>query len=202
MLEKTDDQMDINDIQMIFIIGFMGSGKTTIGRLLANRLGWNFIDLDTLIQIREGRSIPDIFESHSEAFFRKAEYNALRQLGGLKNIVVSTGGGTPCYFDNIHFMKSMGKVIWLDNDFGTLYKRIIGTQSGTRPLVSGNSKEKLKELFVTRGEYYKLADVKISCEPDDLPEAILAKIVKFFLWHTPIYTVTKIIIQVFLSELL
>lgn len=180
MLEKTHGQMDINDIQVIFMIGFMGSGKTTIGRLLANRLGWNFIDLDTLIQIREGRSIADIFESHAEAFFRKTEYNALRQLGGLKNTVVSTGGGTPCYFDNIHFMKSMGKVIWLDNDFGTLYKRIISTQYGTRPLVSGNSKEKLNELFVTRGEYFNLADVKISCKPDDLPEAILSKLVKIF----------------------
>src|SRR5512133_3442701 len=99
--------------QVIYLIGFMGSGKSTAGRELARLLGWSFTDLDTEVEKREGKTIRQIFAQKGEEYFRNLETKVLRDLNTLANSVISTGGGTPCHSDNMDFMLENGLTIYL-----------------------------------------------------------------------------------------
>lgn len=126
----------------IFLIGYMGSGKSSIGKKLAAKLKMKFIDLDNLIEIQQKKTINKIFYSEGEEAFREYEKNALYSLKNEKNVVVATGGGTPCFYDNIHWMNKMGETIFFDIPVNYLIDRISASKK-VRPLISGLTGDKL-----------------------------------------------------------
>ncbi len=144
----------------IFLIGFAGVGKSTLGKQLAEELKTEFVDTDTLVEEKVGKSIPDIFEEYGEGFFRKKEQEVLQELvtRNGKNRIVSTGGGMPLYFDNIEQMSASGRVIWLDRDLEEVYKTL---KSNPRKGVNINSYDDLDELYYSRKNYYEQAEYKV-----------------------------------------
>jgi shikimate kinase len=148
-----------------FLIGFMGSGKTTIGKKLAAKLGVGFIDLDAAIEEIEGMYIRDIIETKGESYFRKVESDTLRRLD-LVDKVISTGGGTPCFFDNMIWMKSKGRVVYIELDEAALFSRLKTTNLEHRPLLKGLDDEGLKQFIhnklTERKAYYEQADLRFN----------------------------------------
>ena len=100
-------------MQRIFLIGYMGVGKTTLGKALADRTGLSFIDLDLFIEGRYRKTIRQIFEAEGEEAFREIERKALHEVAEFEDIILSTGGGTPCFFDNMTYMNSVGTTVYL-----------------------------------------------------------------------------------------
>ena|SRR5882757_7562528 len=152
----------------IFLIGFMGSGKTHWGKQVALRLQLPFFDLDEVIIQSEQKSISDIFAASGEEYFRVKEKNTLEQLVEENDsLVLSCGGGTPCYFNNIDFMKKFGAVVWLNTHVDILLHRLMKERLH-RPLLKEISDEGLKIYIVRklneRRMYYEQADVIIDKE--------------------------------------
>jgi len=145
----------------IYLIGFMCSGKSTVGKLLASLLGFTFYDVDSEIEKREKLTIPQIFTLRGEAYFRKLEKRILKEISRREKIVVSTGGGLGAKEENLRFMKRRGLVVWLDVNFSTFLKRC--KRDRNRPLLK-LSIEKLKELYETRKRIYSKADLRIKGE--------------------------------------
>ncbi len=127
----------------IFIIGFMGSGKSTIGKRLANKLKWDFADTDKLIEEKHHLRITDIFSYYNEDTFREFEHNILTKILTLENTVFATGGGTPCYYDNIEAMRDNAYVVYLKMPPGALYYRLTNSKK-ERPLLKGMTGDELK----------------------------------------------------------
>jgi len=119
---------------LIFLIGFMGSGKTYWAERWSSQMGYETIDLDKQIEEHEGISLLDIFEKKGEDYFRKTEAEALRKLEGKKNTIVSCGGGTACFFDNMDWMNLNGKTVYLSATPRLLTERVMN-ETGKRPLV-------------------------------------------------------------------
>lgn len=132
---------------VIFLVGFMGSGKTTWGRKLAQKTGWAFIDLDEHIASSVGQSIPDYFAQHGEAAFRELERSTLRNLTFTNPTVVSTGGGTPCFFDNMAWMNDQGITVYLRLPAKALWSRLIKSNITSRPALHGLSGEELLQYI-------------------------------------------------------
>ena len=149
----------------IFLIGFMGSGKTTIGKKLAAKLGCGFIDLDAAIEYTEGMFIRDIIGAKGEHYFRELESRVLKQLEHTDK-VIATGGGTPCFFDNIEWMRSNGRVLYVELDEAALFSRLKTTNLEHRPLLKGLDDDGLKVFIhnklAERKAYYELADVRFN----------------------------------------
>jgi len=136
----------------ITLIGFMGAGKTTIGRLLSERLRMPFLDLDELVVEKVGMSIPEIFKKKGENKFRKIESSILEELlYQNRSFVLSTGGGTPTYLNNMELINQNSISVFLRTDFKTTWKRISSDEN--RPLVL-LGKEKLFELYLRRLPFY------------------------------------------------
>jgi shikimate kinase len=130
-----------------FIIGFKNSGKTTLGRKLADRLNLEFLDLDEYIEKREGKSIPEIYTRLGEDGFRRLEWKALKDVAVQHNhIVVSTGGGAPCHCDNMALMEKYGDVIYLNVSNELLVQRLKHA-ARDRPIVQGKSEAELREYI-------------------------------------------------------
>ncbi len=127
----------------IYLIGYMASGKTTFGKKLANALQYDFIDLDALIEKEEGISITEIFQTKGEEYFREIENNVLKQTVSIKNAVISCGGGTPCFYNNMDFINNNGLSIWLNPPLGFIIDRI-KKEPNQRPLVKGLTGDALK----------------------------------------------------------
>ncbi|MGM0844272.1 MAG: shikimate kinase [Bacillota bacterium] len=145
---------------MIFLIGFMGSGKSTIGQELANQLNTNFVDTDQLIEEKYEMTIEEIFRVHGEERFREMETKVLEDLKEGLKIIVMTGGGIAERQYNRDLMKSKGKVIWLNCSFEETASRIAGDT--TRPLVKEKGIAGLKSLYEKRFSVYKSSsDVEI-----------------------------------------
>lgn len=141
----------------IVLIGFMGSGKTTIGRILARSLDMKFIDIDRCISMKEKRTIPEIFEEHGEKYFRDLERSIIEEESKDNNIVISTGGGAIIDNVNIKNLKSTSFVVYLDCDVNTIYERV--KRSKTRPLLT-NSEDMLQtiqDLYDKRQTLYKIS---------------------------------------------
>ena len=117
--------LDLARLQRLVLTGFMGAGKSTVGRMLADRLGWEFLDLDALIEVRTGLSVPQIFATHGEAHFRKLESQALASALGRRNIVLALGGGAPEVLTNRLLIEQTPATatIFLDAPFSTLFDR-------------------------------------------------------------------------------
>ena len=156
----------------IYLIGFMCSGKTTVGSLLASQLNYSFIDLDKEIEEKEGLSIPEIFSKKGEEYFRKLEFQVLKDISNQDNLVISTGGGVGANPEALEFMKKRGKTVWIDIDFHTFLERCQGDKN--RPLLK-KSLDELKELFEKRKNVYKLADIRVKGEkpPENIVKEIL-----------------------------
>ena len=126
----------------IFLIGYMGAGKTTLGKAFARAMGLTFIDLDWYIEERFHKTIRELFTERGEDAFRDLERRMLHEAGEFEDVVISVGGGTPCFFDNVEYMNSVGETVFLDVDIRVLFRRLkIAKQQ--RPLLDGKSDEEL-----------------------------------------------------------
>lgn len=160
----------------IFFIGFMASGKSTVGSKVADLLGVPFYDLDVMIEKGEGKSVPVIFSESGEATFRLLESEYLKKLVAVETAVVATGGGTPCFFDHLDWMKNNGVVIYLRTDIFVLFDRLQSFYQN-RPLISGKKDKILldfiKSTLQKRSVFYESAhlifDIKFENQ-DPAPE--------------------------------
>ena len=130
----------------IFLIGYMGAGKTTLGKAFARAMGLTFIDLDWYIEERFHKTIRELFTDRGEDAFRDLERRMLHEVGEFEDVVISVGGGTPCFFDNVEYMNSVGETVFLDVDTRVLFRRLkIAKQQ--RPLLDGKSDEELMQFI-------------------------------------------------------
>ena len=140
----------------------MGAGKTTVGKALSKELGIPFYDLDWYIESRRRKTVPQIFAEVGEAGFREIERNMLHEVAEFEDVIISCGGGTPCFFDNMDYMNQQGQVIYLKADPEVLYKHLLMGKT-ERPLLKGKSPEELiafirqqleqREPFYTKASY-------------------------------------------------
>jgi len=148
-------------MDLIFFTGFMGCGKTTWSRKLAAHLGYDFIDLDQLLEEQAGMTITEYFASYGEEAFRILESEVLKQTAYSNNTVISTGGGLPCFFDNMSWMKSHGKTVYIKLSPKTLVDRLEKGKA-KRPLLRDKHGDELlafiTEKLAEREDYYMQAD--------------------------------------------
>lgn len=155
----------------IFLVGFMGSGKSTFGRQLAVELGYEFVDLDHVFEKKYKISINGFFEKYDESLFRKLEYEVLIESFQLEKTVISTGGGTACFFDAMDQMNSQGLTIYLKMTIEQLFDRL-KTAKRKRPLVQGKEDDELMKtidkLLLTRQPFYEQAIIEVEAIDIDL----------------------------------
>lgn len=141
----------------IIIIGYMGAGKTTVGKALARELGLTFYDLDWYIEGRMRKTVPQIFAEKGEEGFRKIENTMLHEVAEFEDIVLSCGGGTPCFFDNMEYLNRQGDTVYLKATPDVLYKHLKMGKT-ERPLLKNKTKEEMyrfiEEQLVQREPYY------------------------------------------------
>jgi len=167
----------------IALIGFMGSGKTTIGKRLALQLGWTFLDSDVLIQEKENCTIAEIFAKNGEGYFRKCEKSVLAEMAKLERVVLATGGGLPVGEDNWEILRQRFFTVYLKVNFDELFLRITGDP--TRPLLQKYpTRNHLKELYLSRLCWYERAHVIIDTTQKKL-ERIIGEIIEH---ACPFYT--------------
>jgi shikimate kinase len=135
-------------MRRIILIGYMGSGKTTIGRALSKETGMMFYDLDWYIENRMRKTIAQIFAERGEEGFRKTEHNMLHEVAEFEDVIISCGGGTPCFFDNMDYLNQQGDVVWLKATPEVLYRHLL-MGKGERPLLKGKTPEELID-YITR----------------------------------------------------
>jgi shikimate kinase len=152
----------------LYLVGFMASGKTTVGRALAQELGWPFIDIDTEIEAREGLAISQIFLEHGESRFRSVETEVIRQFAAGSPAVIALGGGAFVQPVNRELIESSGVSVWLDCPLEMIRKRL-GDDS-LRPLAA--NRNCLEKLFAERRPLYARANHRIDIDTDDLPEIV------------------------------
>lgn len=152
----------------LFLIGYMGSGKTTLGRALACRLGCGFVDLDDYIEQTAGASVKEIFANEGEAGFRMRERKALEDIVLMKEVnIVACGGGTPCFFDNMEYMNEHGTTVLLDATLESLNRRLTIMRSN-RPLIANLNDDELAAYIVkaleSRMPYYQKARYRFASD--------------------------------------
>ena len=142
----------------IFLIGFMGCGKTHIGKRLAKKLGLSFIDMDDFVEKKENRSIRTIFAEEGENYFRKKEKECLREMANFESTIIATGGGAPCFFDNGDWMNTNGLTVYLQTPTEVIMKNL-ERGIAKRPLLNGLSKKELnafvKNKIAEREAFYQ-----------------------------------------------
>ena len=155
----------------IFLVGLPGAGKSTVGEYLAKELNYSFYDLDTRIEREVSKTIAEIFEENGEPYFRKIESEQLLQLGHEK-IVVATGGGTPCFYDNMNWMCQNGLTIFLNPGLEIISHRI--SKQAHRPLIGEDKEKSLKELLKKRIPLYNQAGMESNLsEPREIMDELL-----------------------------
>jgi shikimate kinase len=157
----------------IYLIGYMGSGKSTLGKGLADALGISWLDLDTEIETRYKISIPDFFSKYGETAFRDVEHKVLNDIALIPDLVVSTGGGVPCFHNNMELMNQTGLTIYLEATPALILTRI-GPYAWKRPLFQKmdgtDTLEKITEHLKSREEYYQQAQIKVDAAIPDIKE--------------------------------
>jgi len=154
----------------VALIGFMGAGKTSVGRLVAENLGFEFLDTDELIQARTGRTIADIFAKEGEPAFRALEKQVVQELSAREKTVISTGGGLPTNPENLAALKSYALVVCLWASPEKIWERV--RNQSHRPLLHGaDPQKKIRELLAVREPFYKQADVLINTDLRSVREA-------------------------------
>jgi shikimate kinase len=177
MKNSKTENSDITEYR-IFLVGMMGSGKSYWMKKLAKKLKVTGYDMDMLVEAWEGKTLLELFTEDGEAYARKADANVLRFFGEKKKYVVGTGGGSPCFHDNMKWMNSQGLTIWLNESEEVLYERLRNEKSH-RPLISHLNDEELR-LFISnklseREPFYSMA--KLQVKGDDISERTLMKLV-------------------------
>ncbi|MDR1678194.1 MAG: shikimate kinase [Prevotellaceae bacterium] len=159
----------------VFLVGYMGSGKSTVGKLLAERLGWLFIDLDCFIENRYQKTVSQIFDEEGEMVFRKMERQMLFEISKLENAVISTGGGAPCFSDNMQEINRRGTSIYLQLTAENLAARLQAACID-RPLVRNKTKEELpvfiQEMLLKREPFYTKASFTVDNNESN-PQAVV-----------------------------
>ncbi|MFT5107844.1 MAG: shikimate kinase [Verrucomicrobiales bacterium] len=169
--------------QNIVLIGFMGTGKTTIGKIASERLGLAFVDTDDLIVEREGQPIPQIFERVGEAGFRKIETDVLRGLAGEGGKIIATGGGIITQPENIRLLQELGFVVWLAATVETIFERV--SMNRDRPLLyTEDPLQTITDLLAEREAQYEAAsDLRVETDnfhADEITHGIAASAEHFF----------------------
>jgi shikimate kinase len=154
-------------MKRIFLIGYMGAGKTTIGKELAKRMNLSFIDMDTYIEVRYYKTIHQIFSEKGEEFFRKIEYKMLHEVSMFEDVLISTGGGVPCFYDNMAYMNKIGQTVYLKVSLTELVKRLELVRHA-RPVLNGLRGTGLlafvSENLEKRVPYYMQANIVFDVE--------------------------------------
>lgn len=166
-------------MKRIILVGYMGSGKTTVGKALSKETGMMFYDLDWYIESRMRKSVSQIFAEKGEEGFRKIEYNMLHEVAEFEDVIISCGGGTPCFFDNMDYLNQQGDVVYLKATPETLYKHLLMAKV-ERPLLKGKSSEELiayiTEHLKERAPFYEKArytlDVNVLDEYDKIKDSV------------------------------
>ena len=168
-------------MKRIILIGYMGAGKTTIGKALSKELGIIFYDLDWYIESRMRKSVSEIFAERGEEGFRKIEYNMPHEVAEFENVIISCGGGTPCFFDNMDYLNQQGQVVYLKASPEVLYKHLQMAKV-ERPLLKGKSSEELiafiREQLDKREPFYSKAKYTLDVSLMDNYEKIKISIAK------------------------
>jgi shikimate kinase len=160
--------------KLVYLLGFMGCGKSTVGQLLAQEAGWPFVDLDATIEAGQGISIIEIFEREGEPFFRHVEHAALVEASKTEPAVIALGGGTWVQPPNMNLIRATGgATIWLDCSLEELRRRCQGITS--RPLF--RSPESFEQLFHQRTPYYQLAEFRVATDGSD-PQEVVERILR------------------------
>jgi len=159
----------------IFLIGYMGSGKSTAGKRLATKLKSEFIDLDEFIEGECGQTIPGIFEEKGEAEFRAIEHNALKKLIAKENTVIACGGGTPCYYGNMELMNNNGITVYIKMSADALTSRLMNSRN-KRPLLEDKTEEELRQFIAEhlekREDFYHQAHYTVKGKDLDIDELV------------------------------
>ena len=166
-------------MRRIILVGYMGSGKTTVGKALSKETDMMFYDLDWYIESRMRKSVSQIFAERGEEGFRKIEYNMLHEVAEFEDVIISCGGGTPCFFDNMDYLNQQGDVVYLKATPETLYKHLLMAKI-ERPLLKGKSSEELiayiTEHLKERSPFYEKAryilDVNVLDEYDKIQSSV------------------------------
>jgi len=164
--------------QIIYLTGFMGSGKSTIGPILANTLGWDFYDLDKVIEKKTGKKIRQIFEQDGENFFRKIETETLRELSVNNKVIISLGGGTIVSDENIGILKNSGKLIYLKMSSEAAFGRL--KHKRDRPALKNDAEDfsekelmnTISNLMKARTDYYEQADFTIDTDKSSVGKTV------------------------------
>jgi len=151
----------------IFLIGYMGAGKTTLGKAFARDLNISFVDLDWYIEERYHKTVGELFAEMGESGFRELEKMMLHEVGEFEDVIISTGGGTPCFFNNMDYMNEHGTTVFLEASPSVLHKRLcVATQS--RPILQGKTEKELYDFIVEklaeRMQYYSLAQYTFNAD--------------------------------------
>jgi len=162
--------------RFLFLLGFMGAGKTTIGEPLAERLGWGFTDLDDEIEQAAGRTIAEIFSEEGEVAFRDRESVVLSALPESGEWVVATGGGIVTRRMNVERMQSLGRTYWIDPPFEVLAERVDRAGSATRPLFADRATA--RALWDERRPLYGAADQRIAVALEETVDHVIERIVR------------------------
>lgn len=159
----------------IYIVGFMGAGKTTIGKKLARALGYRFVDMDDLFEMRYKIEIHSFFDKYDESLFRQLEHENLKRTFLMKNVVISTGGGTPCHYNGIEMMNQNGLTLFLNISPAGLANRLMNAKN-IRPLIKDKTGEELtnyiEEKLSERLEHYKKARLTVDGLSVDIPKLV------------------------------
>jgi len=160
----------------IFLIGYMGCGKTTVGKLLAAQLNLGFVDLDAYIEEKHFKTVSRIFSENGETEFRRIEQQCLHEVAEFENVIISTGGGAPCFFDNIEFMNSQGTTVYLKLSPKELKLRLENSRAGKRPLLANRKGEELLRFIsdglAKRESFYSKANLIVSGSDEDIVNEI------------------------------
>ena len=162
----------------IYLVGYMGAGKTTAAKRLARRLGWDVADTDALFEEKYRISVDDFFQKYDEPLYRKLESEILKSTEDSDHIVISTGGGTACYFDNMEWMNQHGLTVFMQISPKAAVDRVLHSRH-KRPLARGKSEEELLEFvirhYASRMPFYEQAKITVKSEDFDL-DALMQRI--------------------------
>ncbi len=165
-------------MKRIFLIGYMGSGKTSMGVKLAEKLGFTFVDMDHLIEEKYLKTVSQIFAEFGQERFREIERDILHEVADFENVVIATGGGAPCFFDNIGYMNSHGMTVYIQLSAAQLADRLEHSRAGKRPLLADRKGEELRNFIAdglkTREAFYLQAQKHVSGTDEEMIAAISA----------------------------